>query len=71
MSSIKQFRCDPDLERGKATCRLIPFACLTCLKTLKNTLGCKYKWWWSFEIWSKQEVYALESVKGMQWLEGS
>ena len=35
MSSMYNFRCDPDLGDGKVTCRRIPCACLTCLKMLK------------------------------------
>ena len=31
ISSMYNFRCDPDLGIGMAACRRIPFSCLTCL----------------------------------------
>ena len=34
ISSMYNFRCDPDLGIGKAACRRIPFACLSCLEIL-------------------------------------
>ena len=36
ISSMYNFRCDPDLGIGKAACRRIPCACLTCLEMLKT-----------------------------------
>ena len=36
ISSIYNFRCDPDLCIGKAACRRIPCACLTCLEMSKT-----------------------------------
>ena len=41
ISSIYNFRCDPDLGIWKAACRRIPCACLTCLEIL-NTPWEKY-----------------------------
>ena len=38
ISSMYNFRCDPDLGIGKAACRRIPCACLTCLKILNSPL---------------------------------
>ena len=34
ISSMYNFRCDPDLDIGKATCRRIPCACMCCLEIL-------------------------------------
>ena len=36
ISSMYNFRCDPDLGIGKAACRKIPCACLTFLEMLKT-----------------------------------
>ena len=36
ISSMYNFRCDLDLGIGKAACRRIPCACLTCLEILKS-----------------------------------
>ena len=35
ISSMYNFRCDPDLGIRKAACRRIPCACLPCLEILK------------------------------------
>ena len=35
ISCMYNFRCDPDLGIGKATCRRIPCTYLPCLKILK------------------------------------
>ena len=37
ISFMCNFRCDTNLGIGKAACRQIPCACLTCLEMLKNT----------------------------------
>ena len=36
ISSMYNFRCDPDLGIGKAACRRIPCACMTCLELLET-----------------------------------
>ena len=40
ISSMYNFRCNPDLGIGKAVCKRIPCACLSCLEIL-NTPGKK------------------------------
>ena len=39
ISSMYNFRCDPDLGIGKAACRRIPCACLSCLGILNTLWG--------------------------------
>ena len=41
ISSMYNFRCDPDLGIGKVACRQIPCACLTCLGFLNIPWGKK------------------------------
>ena len=36
ISSMYNFRCDPDLGIGKAACRRIPCACMPCLELLET-----------------------------------
>ena len=36
ISSMYNFRCDPDLGIGKTACRRIPYACMTCLELLET-----------------------------------
>ena len=36
ISSMYNFRCDPDLGIGKTACRRIPCACMTCLELLET-----------------------------------
>ena len=37
ISSLYNFRCDPDLGIEKAACRRIPCACMTCLELLESS----------------------------------